>query len=350
MSVYYFATFITGLLAYISSHAIQFEKWKKILIFVSGLPLFLVSALRYNVGTDYLSYRYLFTAINTGMRYREIEPIYLLLNKIVYWLGGNSQWVFAVCAAIIVYLIAISSFDESSSPGFSLVLFVLTNYYFYSLNAVRQMTGMAFLVFSIRYIRKRELFKFSIFVFIAAGFHSSCLVFLIAYLLPKVDISLVTIIVVTILIVILRTPMQQAIIRIVENTKYAHYVNLTDSETSIAIITLSISAIIVALAMIFDDKGEKYKVYYNMEIISLWLAILGNVVPWMHRIQRIFELPVIIFLPLIVDKIENPYLRAGAKICIISCYAVLCYYRIAILGYQDCLPYQTVFNYNSITS
>ena len=96
MVAYLIIIAISTALVYLS-FKVEEKTDNKLLIFVSKAVAILfpaiIAGIRYDVGTDYKGvYEPLFEEILSGkqeFRLRSIEVGYILLNKLVIWLGGN---------------------------------------------------------------------------------------------------------------------------------------------------------------------------------------------------------------------------------------------------------------------
>ncbi len=79
---------------------------KFFLYFLSTLPLIVLSAIRYNVGTDYYNtYVVSFYEIKDGGEVLGYDALFALFNKILVFVFDNPQWVFVTTSIIIGYLI-----------------------------------------------------------------------------------------------------------------------------------------------------------------------------------------------------------------------------------------------------
>ena len=76
---------------------------KYVPIFLSCLPMLLVSGLRYNIGIDYGAYKIYFNVINSGQR-THIEYLYYLINKLMGSHGYSYENLVFLCSFIFVFL------------------------------------------------------------------------------------------------------------------------------------------------------------------------------------------------------------------------------------------------------
>ena len=158
--------------------------------------LFLVAALRIEVGNDYGTY--VVTCHEIFQRgYVVTEPGFNLIVRILYTLSGSENHIlmFAFFAAIIVGLFLKCFRDQSESVFWSVVLFILLGVYFRSFNTVRYYLALAMALYSLRYlteitddksVKVQNLIKFLVVILIAATMHKSVLAVIPMYLLAAV--------------------------------------------------------------------------------------------------------------------------------------------------------------------
>ena len=159
-----------------------------------NLPIILVIVLislvigcRYQVGTDWDSYREFYEYVKkyglSGMGgYADFEPIYYILNWLISLLGLPYQALFAIVMMIHLFLLynLLSKYPSVLPFGlFFYVTFVFTT----TLNIQRQTLAFCIFLFSLRYFVRGSFIKYFLCILIAIGFHYSSAILLFAYLL-----------------------------------------------------------------------------------------------------------------------------------------------------------------------
>lgn len=165
-----------------------------ILYFSSGILIFL-SGFRYYYGADYQPYieifkdskRYYITysSILNG----DIEPGYLFLNKII---NENNLPFYYVTFAMALMSISLKTYvfkEYSPYPLASLLLFFSPVYFFEDVGQIRQGLTVGICAFSVKFIIEKKLIYFLITVFIAYQFHSTAMVFLLAYIVGNLNLN-----------------------------------------------------------------------------------------------------------------------------------------------------------------
>ena len=107
------------------------KKIKIILYILAALPIFIVPAIRYDVGTDY-KYRYVgdFKKIASGETIDNLEFGFVMLIKLCLLFSNSSQLLFIVTSALITFLLMHTIFKYSKNPIISILLFFLGRLFF----------------------------------------------------------------------------------------------------------------------------------------------------------------------------------------------------------------------------
>ena len=364
MTIYWLtciATIFTTDFALRVKHDKKNMKYYLLLAFFSSLPLNILCSIRYNVGKDYFEYKRYFELIASQSVSREkgslyfklissrkeigqLEYLYYKLNKLIAYLGGDYRWLFAICSTIFLVFIFLAIFHDSPFPNMSVYFLVSMSYYFIFMNGMRQMIGCAILLFSLRYVEKRKLLPFVLCVILAAGFHTTCLPFIIIYWIANFDFKPRRVAIMTIIIIICSNIFGGILTRILYLTPYVKYIGSDYDSGSQGRIILLINLLIVVLGAIFYDVDDKrYKIYFNIQIGALWVTILTGKVVLISRMRWMLGLPSIILLPLIFTKIKSRKNQQLIEAMIIGLYFVYCTYRVVVFNSNTVLPYQTIF-------
>ena len=207
------------------------------------------------------------------------------------------------------------------------------------------MVGCAILLYSIRYIKERRVWPFIFCVLLASCFHYSCVIFIVSYYLYNKSISRNAIIISTIVIFALSSVFANLINSIAAWTPYAHYIGGYFDTGERGYVGLVITIVITVIATIYYDVEDKtYRFYYNLNVVSLWLSAFVGKVVLISRIRWMFGLPVIIFLPMVLEKVNNKTTRFFIAISIVILYFAYFYYTIGINNSATVLPYQTILS------
>ena len=154
------------------------------------IALFIISSIRYNIGTDYHIYQDRFERDD----FSKIEWLNVSLIWLIKSLGGEFH-LYLVITEIIVFILlgfALLQFVPGKNKIWSLIIFVLFNFYGASFNYIRQFPALMLTLMSIyclsKATRKNKIYYLYslIYYVLAFGFHSSCLFSLPFFFIAKI--------------------------------------------------------------------------------------------------------------------------------------------------------------------
>lgn len=170
--------------------------------------LFIFSGVRFDIGWDFRWYYVLankfnyikydfFIDLNEVMDIRDWQfwEYYRIefLNKVLYkivWFLKMPQLIIFFYSFIILYFIK-KGLDNRKIFNYNVWLFFYTFpiFYFQSLSVMRQWSAIGIILFSYKYIEKKEFFKFCLYIFIASLFHKISIIFIFLYFLQYIRIN-----------------------------------------------------------------------------------------------------------------------------------------------------------------
>lgn len=150
----------------------HWANWLPILFFS------ILMGLRYDVGTDHLSYMY---SYNTNIGVERWESIF---REVAYWMNGHRIhyfWFFALWAFIQIFLFYYALKDEQYLIPYAAIVLIMGQYFMHWLNGIRQDTAACIFFFSIIYITDRKFIKYLLCCIVAMGFHTSAILLIPLY-------------------------------------------------------------------------------------------------------------------------------------------------------------------------
>lgn len=188
MIVYCSLIFECLLLLIVSQNLKLNRQFHKLILIVILLSLAFVSGFRYNTGTDYKHYVDIFHWINTPGINRDYEEIgFRLLNKFVYYLGLDVQFIFIISSiflALSLYYF-ITTFVKKEYWILFVFLFICSGAYFSSMNILRQYIALSFVMLSFTFLYKKKNILGTCCAVASVFFHKTTIVFiLVAVLYP----------------------------------------------------------------------------------------------------------------------------------------------------------------------
>jgi len=319
---------------------------RRFFLLLSFLPLFLVSALRYQVGGDYVGYERIFKNVSEGAEIYA-EPGFGLLNWLVVCYSENIQWVYALSALITLGLIFWGVYRESASPVLSIFLFTAMGYFFSSFNILRQFIAVAILFAALPLLRERKLLPYLLLVALAMTFHKTAVIMLPLYfLLPlRLKHSYMTVLAVMGLCLL---PLRDRLTPVLVDVFYPQYAGtalikpLSPYELLYYLLVfggLFLLASRYRQRLLCDLTGQ---ILYNALYITVLFYLCFSFVPEINRVALYTEIYVILLIPrLIQGEPDGKVRRLYTALCVAG-FAAFCGISLLVLGRWEVLPYASV--------
>ncbi|MCZ6111939.1 EpsG family protein [Campylobacter ureolyticus] len=179
---YSLIVFLSTFFIFISDRA-KYKSDKLFLIFLSFITIFIPSAIRYDIGTDYGSYIEIY---NNLEEHEYIEKGFYYLNKILLSINADSQLVIIISSFIYFYICYISY--PKKNRWLIHFVFVLI-FWFPSFNIIRQTIAIAFSFMAIYKFFDKKYLQFITIIFLGSLFHQSILLIGIAGVASLIPLS-----------------------------------------------------------------------------------------------------------------------------------------------------------------
>lgn len=271
----------------------QFPTNNKIDKFLWGYIMFFtfISAIRWGVGVDSISYAYGFMRGTTGHEYRgltETEYLHSFLIHSVHDLGLHFSIGLGVLAFLQIFFIVMAL---KSHKNLLLVLPIVmfgSFYYLHMMNGVRQMIVAFVFLWASKFIVSRNYKWYFSVIFVASFMHHSALMLLPFYFIPTsfslADKRTLGLLALTLCFIIGITPQFQGIIQYAENLavlagydNYAERVNEYLQEdyegASRALGPMQLSYLITAYFTIWFGPRLKKKYYAVIPCFNIWFLL-----------------------------------------------------------------------------
>ena len=316
--------------------------------------LFLLSALRMEVGNDYKNYAITCHEVWVdGHVVTEIGFNYLV--KLVYTLVGHENYilVFAIFSFFTIYIFLKAMYQESDSFVLSIFLFMTLGIYFRTFNTMRYYLVLAVSLYALRYVVRKQYCRFIIIICIAALFHKSVLfvvpVYLVAAYVSKkwhyavlcacgVGAFLAKDIIMKIALMLYPS---------YENTSYIDgnggiLNNLINNLPAIGQCLL----VLILCVVFYKEAVEENKanrIYHNLNIFALLLYVCGYYLPLLSRFTYYMIIPHLLLVPGVICRIKDKKKRrlvSGITVVLGVIYFML-FLRTASSDGVRVLPYRT---------
>lgn len=360
MYIYLITLIVSLLFAKLASNARPYPALKgtvRTYAICSFLPFALNCMLRGQVGTDWLIYDAYYAEISNGGR-RFSEPLFNLLNRILYMISNNSLLLFAVVGFITLALFFAGMYQQSAMVTYSILLFFLSGKYFASLNQIRQMLAMSLFFFAFKYIRERKMIRYFLFILAACLIHTSAVVYIPLYFLYGIRCSTkrlfkaALVYCVCLPVIILMAPV------LVKLTRFSWYLDSRFSQ-NFDIIGFTLSLIIFGLLLFLLRRQEmqaegttgenaedlRYAGFLTMiSMITCLVYFLTNAVPQVTRIAECYSVIQILSLPYLAKGEKDARIRIAVLVftaAVLGC--KLLYNVYSTHWWYGVLPYHTFF-------
>ncbi|MBS1571319.1 MAG: EpsG family protein [Bacteroidetes bacterium] len=180
----------------------RLEKKQPIFTWIAGILMVVAVGFRIGVGADYPVYKQLFTDFSIYVNYSdvfdkalflknnlEIEWLFVLINKLVFNFGFPFYIVTFIMALIAMSLKFSAIYQNVEFPALALMFYFMPIMFFEDSGQMRQGIGIAICVYSFKYIKSREVWKYLVMMYFALAFHKTSIVFLPAYWLVRIPMN-----------------------------------------------------------------------------------------------------------------------------------------------------------------
>lgn len=333
----------------------KFEQNKIIKIgsyILAGLSFFIVSAIRYDVGTDYL-FRYApdYVKMGQGINISNLEIGYRIIVWICLLFTKDYAILFIVTSAIIIGLTFYTIYKESTYPILSVAIYFLAGYFFYSLNLMRQFLAVSVLLFSYKYLVDKKYVKFIIGAIIAFLLHSSSIIFAVAFFLCNREVfDLKRTIVISVLFLLFGKFVWHYVVELIVNhTRFAVYIGSKFDKTQFRLSDIIVNAILYVIIYYLykhtKDVGRKEKFFLNMQACSLFFVILTSTMYLLFRLSFYFSIFNIISIPYFIKKSDISNKKKIIVVVILLITLIGNITKTNIIGnVGEVKPYKTIFN------
>lgn len=319
------------------------------------LGLFLVSALRVNVGNDYSNLvEYMHLVFSRTKYYAPMVPTEVGFNAVsyaIYYLCGfeNFILVFAVFAFFTLFFFLRGMWEQSECFFLSFMMYILLGYYFQSFSTVRYYLVLGMALYSIKYVVRNDWPRFVIVILLGALFHKSLLVLLVLYPLARLPwkrwmygvgalFCLST-------LFLHDFYLNEILLRLYPTYKETSY--LTDTKIGYVSIIRCLAVLILSLWVLRGRYKENntYRFFFHCNILAIVLYVFGSFIPLTDRIGHYLMITHVLFVPAFIMNIKDDKKKKLMKAALI----VACILYFALYMWRDAsrdgvriLPYQTI--------
>lgn len=330
----------------------------------------LVSAIRYNVGTDYdYTYLHLYNRIKVGYGTDHFEILFMLLNRLFLFYKMPAWSLISFCSLITIplFFVFIKNNLDKKYWFLGVLLFILSTIYFASMNLVRQYLAISIILMSYKYLKNREIVKYILCIIFASLIHTTALIALINLisLIKSKYLNRIMIILYLISIVFIFVNVQNffGIIEpfVPKRYNYIFQKDFFASRNIASVLKNIFPNILLIFCLLNRNKMEKKYKYFKIYLFNLFIQVLIlNILYGFNvfiRISYFFDFSLIILIPTLYDYIKNNDIRLNfikfknnkkvfSSIFLLGTifyYSILVTYCIFIKNGHGVMPYKTIF-------
>jgi len=324
-------------------------------IFIS---LWLFAGLRHFVGTDYPTYLDFYEKSMD----LPFEPAYYFIRLFLKSIGLPAASFFLFCSFITIFFFFKAIYKYSVEFELSLILFLLLGFFTNSMNIMRQMIAIGlYIMYGYKYLVAGNFKKYFITVLLISLFHFSVLFLIPFYFIIRRSYSFIAMILFICFAVIFNMGLLN--VHFVEYfmgflpTNYAGYLRFLDHylsqfNESLGYKLLSNIDKLTILFILFLNKEKLKKIdSSNVYLINLYLfyttfSIATRGLEELQRFVFYFSVFSIFSIPLLVQLVDNKYIKLLIKLTLIFFYFGWFYTFILQKNFGDIIPYHSVFSGN----
>jgi hypothetical protein len=320
----------------------SFSKIKEISILSKSLcflTLYIPSAIRYGIGTDYPSYVSIYNDVANNKETHG-EMGFIFLNRIVHILGGNAQYMFAVMAFLTYFIL----FRCTGKKKFYLIIPVyIMLYYIFSYSGIRQALSVVIVCYAMNKYDKKKLFSCFFYYFLASLFHISSLLFFLYFLFCSIFcVKKYTAFIICFVIYIIMNTFNviDIIFSIAQLTSYGIYLQIgyirkTEFRTGLSFLVYFLMIFSLLIGINGTDKKSS-NARIGM-ILFFFMALLDIKIFILNRLRDGF---MIVLLPAL-GNVDRKYRKPVIIVFLIFTFAS--FLAVLINGKGSFIPYNTIF-------
>lgn len=338
---------------------IAFDKTEvrnRFFLYLSALPLFLISALRFGIGTDYFyTYAPGYNVIASG-GHMHFELLFHWLVKIITMFTSNYQWLFVVTSFLFIFIVYNTLYRVSKNIPMALVIFFLSYVYFISLNNIRQALASAFILIAIRCLIEDKVWKYIFFCIVAGLIHQVAFISLafIIVKIKKINISVWWQMVGTAIGMVLIRFGAKYIIKLISMIPRLNlYFNLeellkyTNRTISTKFILLNIVIFLIYLIIEQTEDGfvadTDWKISKWAQTFYLLICAADGIVPATYRILRVIIFIQYLTVPNAIEHCKDERHKWMYYILVVIAF-VLMFLELYFAGSEQVFPYVSIFD------
>ena len=337
------------------------DKKSKIAFNITITILFLISAIRYNVGKDYQHCIDIYNWIENNSTGVYVEIAYKYLNIIIQKIPFmNVYYLFITTSAFIIFSFGYMIKKEIKQEYWfvSIFIFIGSGVFFATLNLIRQYIAITIILLALPLLRNRKYIEFFLLIILASLFHTSAIImlpFMIFYIIfhnYKFHKILTVIYIISLIFMIIDIRQIIETLSFIIPQRWQWYLNseyLTSRNTS-AIVKQLVPNLLLIFIMLNRKKEiidiEKNDIYILMLYTDVIITNCFYGILVLLRFSYFFDISLIFIIPVVLELLKT----YDKKIIILGNLGIWGYYilltvvTIFIMNGQGVMPYNTLLS------
>jgi hypothetical protein len=317
-------------------------------VFFSLLFIVALNGFRYNVGTDYESYKTIFEIIAID-GFVITEPGYYLINKLFQNFKDGYIYVFFIFS-LLTYLILFYTLLREKILFWGLFFSFAFGFVFLSNNIIRQALVIPIFFYAIRFIYEKKITYYLLSVLICSLFHYSALLLIPFFWIYKINFKQkVWFLIISVCFLLSYTQdFKFLITKIISFApKYAGY--LVYGGEDIKAVKSGATMIIIYFFNLFilstqnkNLPNEKTKIYYNLYLLGVSISFLTMNISFLFRFSYYLTSLIVIVIPFMIKSTKNLQTKYLYSILFVMI-SLLFWYKALWFNDHGCMPYISLF-------
>ena len=384
MIVYVAATLLACLAAWMAGRD---SAHRKMWMVASALPLTLVAAARWGLGTD-LDFTYLpvFTSLEwvrggggealaeklfrpliDGLVHRPLlltpleeahhwyaiygtmEAGYRALLEAVVFFGGSFRWVTVLTSLLAGGLVFTAIWRQSHWPVLAVYFYVATSNYFLSLNIVRQYIAIGFVLVALSFVMEHRPWKFLFLLAAGALFHKTAVLALPCWVFARIKVRPYwgcVAVLLALSISFAAEPFFRAVLPCIGAGHYVRYFDMRFAKDGFEWFFFAINLCFMGMSIWYwkcaKGKSPLFRCWYWMTVAGTVALSFSATVPLMKRVNFYFAAPQFLMLPEMLRAEENVRLRRWLVFLTVLAFAAETAVAVCWLNKNEPLPYRVM--------
>lgn len=358
-SVYFIVYILLYCFAFLGSTR-QLKNGTSLFLFFSTTLIILFLGLRWECGTDWATYKYLFDSLELDWTFvinvYRFEFGYVLLNYFVKLASTDYTIFLLVNATLTIIPLAYLLKKESPYPNLSFLLFYSIYFLPHFMGSNRRMIAIVLVLFAFYYLYNSEKKKYFLFIFLAFLFHKSSIIGLFIYFIYNKNFNMKYILIGLVICVLIGiTGLPTKVIQMLSSFLSSNYlINSLLYYSTESVGNVSLSQMLLALArrsiflvlylyVLKKNKVDSFTMYF------FYIYILGFMIYSLFLGYPILQVATtyLAIVEIILFARMFTYLNFRPKIFVFSFLLFYCFVQLltGLAVYPDeYMPYRSVLN------